>query len=336
MRILIDLCNSPHVLFFTPMVNILRQQGHTVFITARDNAQTIPLIEKNGWKYKQIGKHRGKNKLAKLFGFFHRIFCIVRIILKEKLEVSISSSYDCTVASWITRRRNIFFTDNEKANAALLKLCFHMATKIAIPKWIPLYCLVELGASSRKLIRYPGFKEEVYLFQFQPNPKVLEYLKLDKNQKIIVMRPEPNLAIYYHGPDDVLVNPLKELVDKNVQIVLLPRTEMQKTYYTEQFHDRIIIPKDVIDGPSLIYYADLVIGAGGTMNREAAILGTPVISTYQGTLLEVDKWLIAKGYLKHCLAPTAEEIENAMRSKKLYKINEDCLRTIMSEISAFL
>ncbi len=336
MRILIDLCNSPHVLFFCPILNILRQNGYEVFITARDNAQTIPLIKKNGWKYKQIGKHRGKIKLAKLLGFLHRVICLTQFIIKNEVKLSISSSYDCVVACWLTRRKSMFFTDNEKANAMLLKLCFFMASKIVTPKWISIDSLTKLGAKVSKLIGYPGFKEEIYLSQFQPNPQVLEYLKLSKGQKIIVMRPEPNLAIYYNSATNVLVDPLNQLIDKNIQIVLLPRNEVQKNFYTKQFHNKIIIPDDAIDAPSLIYYADLVVGAGGTMNREAVILGTPVISTYQGELLEVDKWLIKEGYMKHSLSPTIEEIESTMQFLTHYKISEDCLQVVTNEINAFL
>ena len=337
MKVLIDLCNSPQVLFFSPIVKALKQQGHTVFITARDNAQTIPLIEKNGWKFRWVGRHRGKNKLAKLLGSFHRVFCLSRIMLEERTGISISTSYDCVFASWLTGRNSVFFTDNEKVSVPLLNLCFRMATRIGIPNRIPLRCLIELGANRQKLIRYPGFKEEIYLSLFQPDPKLLEDLGLDRSRRIVVMRPEPNLAVYYHGAENVLLEPLKQLIDRDMQIVLLPRTETQRNYYMERFRDKVFIPENAIDGPSLIYYADLVIGAGGTMNREAAMLGTPVISTYQGTLLEVDKWLIAKGYMRHSLAPTAEEMENAMRSRDVYKMNDSgCLQTVMSEINALI
>jgi uncharacterized protein len=58
------------------------------------------------------------------------------------------------------------------------------------------------------------------------------------------------------------------------------------------------VPADALDGPSLVAGADLVVSAGGTMNREAAVLGTPVYTTFAGELGGVDEWLIATGRLR--------------------------------------
>ena len=58
-----------------------------------------------------------------------------------------------------------------------------------------------------------------------------------------------------------------------------------------------VVPERAIDAQSLIAFADLVVSAGGTMNREAVALGTPVFTVFEGRLGAVDERLIAEGRL---------------------------------------
>jgi hypothetical protein len=60
----------------------------------------------------------------------------------------------------------------------------------------------------------------------------------------------------------------------------------------------LIVPERAIDAQSLIAFADLVVSAGGTMNREAVALGTPVFTTFAGRMGGVDEALIADGRLR--------------------------------------
>jgi predicted glycosyltransferase len=76
----------------------------------------------------------------------------------------------------------------------------------------------------------------------------------------------------------------------------------------------VLIPKEVLDGPNLVYYSDLVIGAGGTMNREATVLGTPVYTVFKGRLGSVDQYLIESGKMVR--------IENASDTSKIDYCNK--------------
>ena len=73
----------------------------------------------------------------------------------------------------------------------------------------------------------------------------------------------------------------------------------------------MIVPERAVDAQSLIAFADLVVSAGGTMNREAAALGVPVYTTYGGRLGGVDEELIREGRLRPLTDPRALELAQA-------------------------
>jgi predicted glycosyltransferase len=60
----------------------------------------------------------------------------------------------------------------------------------------------------------------------------------------------------------------------------------------------VIVPSTPLDGANLIAASDLVISAGGTINREAAALGVPAASIYAGQWAAVDEELIREGRLQ--------------------------------------
>jgi hypothetical protein len=171
------------------------------------------------------------------------------------------------------------------------------------------------------LIKYPGLKEQVYLGGFKPDKTVLNELKLKVGAKIVVVRPEPFTAAYYHSKENKLLDVLDALVKvKNLKIVLIARDKEQNKFYSERYINQVIIPSKVIDVPSLICFSSLVISAGGTMNREAVVLGVPVASYYNEKLLSVDKWIVDKGYMLHM--PSINEVKKLLNKKIIKKFNK--------------
>jgi predicted glycosyltransferase len=160
-----------------------------------------------------------------------------------------------------------------------------------VPDAIPPERLARYGMAG-KLQRYPGLKEEYYLADFEPDPAVLDELGLDAAQPIAVVRTPPAVSLYHRFENDVLGGVLERL--RGRQTVVLPRTAEQRAALSDGF----VVPERAIDAQSLIAYADLVVSAGGTMNREAVALGTPVWTTFQGRLGAVDERLIADGRLR--------------------------------------
>jgi uncharacterized protein len=167
-----------------------------------------------------------------------------------------------------------------------------LAGAVVVPDVIPPQRLYPYGAKG-KIHGYAGLKEEYYLADFEPDPAVLTELGLDRTKPIAVVRTPPAVSLYHRFENDLFGNVLQRLA--GTQAVVLPRTPEQRAELRGA--DHWIVPERAIDAQSLIAYADLVVSAGGTMNREAVALGTPVYTVFEGRLGAVDERLIAEGRL---------------------------------------
>ncbi len=292
MRIWVDLTNSPHVLVMRPIVDVLRSQGHEVQITARDFAQTLGLLDRFGIERTVVGHHRGGRVAAKGVGLVSRSSALARWGRGRRFDLAFGhGSNDVTVAARMLRIPSSTMFDYEWAKVQHTVNC-RLARTVVVPAVIPPECLARYGATG-KIAAYEGLKEEYYLADFEPDPAVLDELGLDPAKPIAVIRTPPAVSLYHRFENDVLGSVLERL--EGEQAVVLPRTDKQRA---ELAGRAFIVPEQAIDAQSLIAYADLVVSAGGTMNREAVALGTPVWTTFQGRLGAVDAQLIADGRLK--------------------------------------
>jgi predicted glycosyltransferase len=163
---------------------------------------------------------------------------------------------------------------------------------VVVPDAIPPDRLERYGARG-KIHAYPGLKEEYYLADFEPDPAVLGELGLDRERPLVVVRPPPDVSLYHRFENPLFGKVLDRLAASDAQTVVLPRTPAQRAEL-----GAFIVPEHAIDAQSLVAYADLVISAGGTMNREAVALGTPVFTTFEGRLGAVDEALLQEGRLR--------------------------------------
>ncbi|WP_249011312.1 DUF354 domain-containing protein [Conexibacter sp. DBS9H8] len=298
MRVWVDLTNSPHVLVLAPVIGRLEAAGHEVEVTARDFAQTLGLCERLGVAHTAIGAHRGGALTAKAAGLLDRSRALVRYARGRRFDLAIGhGSNDITVAA---RRLSIPCTttfDYEWATVQHTVNC-RLAQAVVVPEVIPPARLRRYGAAHKR-ITYPGLKEEYYLADFQPDPAVLTRLGLDAAAPIAVVRTPPAVSLYHRFENDTFAAVLARL--QGAQTVVLPRTDAQREELAAA--GGYIIPAAAIDAQSLIAYADLVISAGGTMNREAVALGTPVYTVFEGRLGAVDAELIAQGRLRRLTDP---------------------------------
>ena len=296
MRVWIDLTNSPHVLVMRPVIDVLRADGHEVRVTARDFAQTLALCERFGIEHAAIGHHRGGKLGAKGLGLVQRSGALVRWARRNgPFDLAIGhGSNDVTVAAALLRIPCSTTFDYEWATVQHTINC-RFAQAVVVPEAIPPERLDRYGAR-RKLHQYAGLKEEYYLADFEPDPAVLAELSLDAAQPVVVVRTPPAVSLYHRFEHDTFGAVLQKLRDEGAQTVVLPRTPEQRAELSAA--GGFTIPERAIDAQSLIAYADLVISAGGTMNREAVALGTPVFSSFEGRLGAVDERLIAEGRLK--------------------------------------
>lgn len=294
MRVWVDLTNSPHVLVLRPVIAALERDGAEVLVTARDFAQTLELCERFGIAHEPIGRHRGVRLGSKALGLASRSAALMRWARGRRLDLALGhGSNDVTVAAALLRIPCSTAFDYEWARVQHSVNC-RLAQAVVVPDAIPPERLARYGASAAKLGRYPGLKEEYYLADFEPDPAVLDELGLDRSRPIAVMRTPPEVSLYHRFESPLFAAVLERL--RGEQAVVLPRTPEQRAELARA--GGFVMPERAIDAQSLIAFADLVISAGGTMNREAAALGTPVWTTFGGRPGAVDERLIAEGRMR--------------------------------------
>ncbi|HSC02405.1 MAG TPA: DUF354 domain-containing protein [Solirubrobacteraceae bacterium] len=303
MRIWIDLTNSPHVLVMRPVIDKLRERGHEVEVTARDFAQTLGLCERLGIAHTAIGHHRGGRIGAKARGLAERSYALTKWARGRRFDRALGhGSNDITIAAALLRLPSATTFDYEWATVQHNVNC-RLARRVVVPDAIPPARLYRYGARG-KIHAYPGLKEEYYLADFEPDPEILVALGLNQERPIAVVRTPPAVSLYHRFENDVFAGVLERLAE--VQTVVLPRTPEQRAELHR--HGGFIVPERAIDAQSLIAYADVVVSAGGTMNREAVALGTPVYTVFEGRLGAVDERLIAEGRLRRLTSPGELEI----------------------------
>ena len=336
-RIWIDLDNSPHVPFFVPIIEGLRNEGYEVILTARDAYQVCELLELNNLSCTVVGRHYGKHRAAKVLGTCIRAVQLIPSVFLRKIDLAVShgsrAQMMCAFALGIP---TLLILDYEY----IAMMGFIRPDWIFVPQIIP--DSKELKPK-RQVLRYPGLKEDVYVPRLQPNPSVGNQLGFDEHDIVVTVRP-PAVEAHYHNPEaDVLLDAaLNFLIQApEVRVILLPRNEKQAGTLRETWrkwitNHKILIPEHAVDGINLIWFSDLVVSGGGTMNREAAALGVPVYSIFRGKIGAVDRQLQREGRL--ILIENADEIREkivlARREKSMAKKGEErpALRAIVDGI----
>ena len=309
MRVWVDVTNSPHVLVFRPLIRILRERGHEVDVTAREYAQTLELLALHGIEPTGVGRHGGASALGKANAMAERLQALHRFARERNYDVALAhGSYDLTVTA---RRLGIPSATTFDYEFAWLQhqLGCRAATRVVVPDAIPPERLRRYGVGAAKLGRYPGLKEEYYLADLEPDPAVLAQLGIDRERVVAVLRPPPDVSLYHRHANPLFPETLRALGARDdVHVVVLPRVEPQREFVRSLALPSAVVPEHAIDAQSLIAYADLVVSAGGTMNREAVSLGVPVYTVFGGRLGAVDEQLIREGKLRALTDPGAIDV----------------------------
>jgi uncharacterized protein len=308
-KVWVDMTASAHVLVFRPLIKLLRERGDEVEITARDYAQTLQLIELHGLEATVIGRHGGRSRFGKARSLFSRLHDLRKWARARDFDLALAhGSHELTLSA---RRLGIPSATTHDYEFATLQhqLGMRAATRVVVPEAIPPERLASFGVHPPKLQRYPGLKEEYYLSDFEPDESVLARLNVDRARVLVVLRPPPDVSLYHRHSNPLFPQTLDYLgAHDEVQAVVLPRTDEQRAFVRGLDLPSLIVPERAVDAQSLIALADVVVSAGGTMNREAAALGVPVYTTYGGRLGGVDEELIREGRLKPLTDPRALEL----------------------------
>ena len=336
-KIWIDLDNSPHVPFFRPIILELEKRGYSVVLTARDCFQVCDLANLFGLSYKRIGRHYGKNKLAKAAGLLFRTLQMSPTVLNEKPDISIShGSRTLILLSSILRIPFITIADYEHS----WSVAFRASGYSIVPDVIP-------DDANRlkkdRILKYPGIKEDVYVPFFRPDPSLRDVLGISADNLVVTLRP-PATEAHYHNPEaeQLQDEAIKFLTESpKTKIILVPRNARQGTVLRKRWPNlfatgQIMIPDRVVDGLNLLWHSDLVISGGGTMNREAAALGVPVYSVFRGKIGAVDRYLADSGRL--ILLESVEDVRKRIVLKRRQPLDKPInagsasLQTIVNHI----
>ena len=314
MHLWIDLANSPHVPFFAALIPEFTRRGHSIAITARDFAQTIELAKKAGLETTIIGGHGGATLRGKAQNIAGRAWALARWARLKQFDLAVShNSYAQTAAARGLGLQSVTLMDYEHQPAN--HLAFRLASKVIVPRSFPEADLRRCGASPAKVRRYDGIKEDVYLADFTPDAKFvgeLQALGISSTDILVVVRPPAREALYHRFENELFAELLTRLrVSDRVRVILLPRSQTQRDEYAAA---GFILPAQALDGANLIAHADLVVSAGGTMNREAAALGTPAATIYAGKWAALDEELVREGRLLRLA--TREEVNALPLTKK--------------------
>lgn len=339
MRIWIDLANSPHVPFFRALIPEFSKRGHEVVMTARDFAETISLAKSAQLPLEVIGEHGGREIAGKMGNLVQRSRQLWNWARKRELDLAVShNSYSQLAAARALRLRSVTLMDYEHQPAS--HLAFRLAQRVIVPRAFPDEALKRFGTRTEKVRKYEGTKEDVYLADFQPAADFAEELKrlgIDADVIVVVVRPPASEALYHRFENELFDYLLKNLLaNQSVKVVMLPRNEAQRLHFEAMNESRLVIPPGAVDGPNLIAASDLVVSAGGTMNREAAALGVPAATIYAGRWAAVDEELVREGRMLRLSSEadiTALKIQKkpTPKPRRAMKVREQVVNLILDE-----
>ncbi len=333
----VDLDNSPHVLFFFPIIRELKKEGYTILITARKHSQTIELAELYNLDYIAVGKHFGKIKFLKAIGLFFRALQLIPYTRKKKVILALShGSRAQIIAAAMLKIPSVVFLDYEYVKS----IPFIKPDILFLPSLVNTDILKK---NFEQIKTYNGIKEEIYIPSMHVNQNILMELGINPEKVIVVVRPPASDAHYHNAKSDELFKKVLQYLTRHEYVIsiILPRTEKQKKQITKEWLKeitmrRIVIPSNIVDALNLINSADLVIGGGGTMNREAAVLGVPVYSIFQSKIGAVDKYLSENGRLT--LISYDDDLSEKIKLEKvnrkidLLSNNSDTLNQVKSHL----
>jgi uncharacterized protein len=314
-RVWVDITNSPQVLFFRPLIALLLARGHSVEVTTRDYAQTLDLLRLHDIPHEVVGPgHAGGRAMSKARAMARRLSALRSWARARELDLALShASHELPLAARTLGVPSGYAFDYEFARVQH-GLGSRAARRVVVPDAIPQDRLDRLGASTGKVRRYPGLKEEYYLAGFEADASVLETLALDPSRVLVVVRTPPEVSLYHRHGNPLFADVLRRLgSDAAVQAVVLPRTEEQRQALLDAGLPSLVVPGHAVDAQSLVALSDLVVSAGGTMNREGAALGVPVYTTFAGRLGAVDETLIREGRLRRLEHANALALEKRER-----------------------
>jgi len=295
-KVWVDVLTPKQIMFFKPVVDLLKKKDCEVLATSRHYREVEPLAKMHGFELTFIGERGGKERGSQLKASLERQRDILPVVESFGPDVAASvASADCARISFGLGFKHIAVNDSPHSFVAG-KLSLPLSHHLLTPWIIPYSAWGVFGMTRRSITRYRALDPAAWLKR--PHEGNLD-LTLDKTRKTIVVRLEESYAPYMRGTSeawgDTVLQRLAEDFD-DCNLVALCRYEDQLKSIKERYGETFIIPDQVVDGTALLKVTDVFVGMGGTMSTEAALQGVPTISAFQGDLY-TERYLISKGLL---------------------------------------
>ncbi len=329
MKIWFDITNTPHVHFFAPIIDYLKQE-HEIIVTARDFSETIPLLKFYGIDYILTGSHKGKNRFKKVIGLVVRIKNLLNQVPEFDISFGIGGQNTTPVSAW-RKKPSVVFTDND---TSYKWHSYKLGTHFVFPYYFQYEKVIKhFGVDKSQIHLYNGFKEDIYLAYYTPDPDFLKNLPF---REFITIRPENLKANYVPEAAETIVPELFK-VFKDENILFLPRYEEELAY--AKGYNNIFIPDKVLSGKDVCYYTKAMLTGAGTFAREAALLGTPAVSFFPGkTFLTVDKIMQERGWEFTSRNPEEifQYVKNAKRNNSQLERSNQVFHELLKIINSIL
>ena len=351
MKVWLDVLTPKQANFFAELNDRLNAKSCKVFVTTRHYREANELLELRKLRTTKVGRHGGARLKDKLLESSKRVTALADVVGDYSPDVAISfSSPEAARVAFGLGIPHYCVSDSPHAEA-VCRLTIPLSEKLFTPWMIPSYAWNRYGIRPRDVVKYRALDPIVWI-NSKNNPKTLDELNLDFTKPIVVIRTSEEFAAYLSDVStagitttmDIIANIL-DLSNGELQLVVLSRYDEQGEKFRKRFGTRIIAPQHVIDGVSLLRASSVLIGGGGTMSAEAALLGVPVISYYPGDQTFVEKFLIKYGLIERILDPgrvahrtigiaKSREFRDYYRKKssKLVQTMEDPIRIILQRI----
>jgi len=300
MKVLIDILTPKQGMLFSKLSERLRKEGHQTFETTRQYREAIQLLDMKGIKACVVGQHGGETLEGKLKASVERTLELIRITEELHPDAAVSfSSPELARVTFGLKIPHIILNDSPHAEA-VARLTIPLATHLLTPEMIPKGAWTRFGIPANRIRQYKALDAWAWLKDFKPDGRILSQLNIDKTKPIIVLRTEESQASYLLGKTSkapVIVPLIEKLLKSKAdfQAVAVPRYDAQIAFLKKKFGKKVVVTESIIDTPSLLYYASVFVGAGGTMTQEAALLGVPTFSCYPGKPYIIENYLVKKG-----------------------------------------
>ncbi len=348
-----DVVNAPHALLFYPLIKLFSETGFKVLVTTREYGYLTGLLDNLGLEYHVFSCHGGKQRGRKLVLSMERTRALgnfIKSYMRESGEIKVlvsKSSPEAVVAASVFKTPIVTAYENEH-NRYQCKLTFPLSNCLVIPSVFPVEKLMEFGADGyQEIHKFYGTFEVSHVKYFTPSTEILQRLNLSGKEKIVVVRPEPYQSSYFSIEKRPLLVPLLKkilpiLKEYEAEVFVFPRSPSQAKQVKNLFKESVKVLNKPVDSLSLMNYSSLFLGGGGTMTREAALLGVPTLSFYPGPLLSVDKLLINEKLVFHSTEPkqiisfTRRALDEGKKRKPNLAKFTDPLQIIKDKILQYL